>query len=105
MEKQKKLKEELKMESLKVRLSKKDKDTIKYLAELNNETMSAYLLRKSMENDRNFYQLLPDKIEVCNLLNEIYHRVTASVGKQKEQEMSEIFWEVLKKYEEGGSVK
>ena len=103
MKKQKKLKEELKMESIKVRLSKQEKDTIKYLSELNKETMSSYLLRKSMENDMDIYQMMPDKIEICNLLNEIYHRVTLSVGEQKEQEVREVFREALKKYGEGGS--
>lgn len=94
---------ELKLESIKVRLSKKEKDTIKYLSELNNETMSSYLIRKSMEDNRNFYLLIPDKIEICNLLNEIYHGVIVSEGRQREPRIREVFQEALKKYEEGGS--
>lgn len=62
--------------------------------------MSAYLLRKSMENKTSSYRFISDKIDICNLLNEIYHGLVMSDGRQTEQKMRKIFQTAMKKYGE-----
>ena len=89
-----------KNESIKPLVTKEQKEKLKYLSEQNNESMSAYLLRKSMENKTSSYRFISDKIDICNLLNEIYHGLVMSDGRQTEQKMRKIFQTAMKKYGE-----
>lgn len=91
---------ETKNESIKLRVTKEQKEKLKYLSEQNNESMSAYLLRKSMENKTSSYRFISDKIDICNLLNEIYHGLVMSDGRQTEQKVRKIFQTAMKKYGE-----
>lgn len=86
-----------KNETIKLRVTKEQKETLKRLSKQNKESMSSYLLRKGMEEERSAYSSLPDKIDACNLLNEIYHAL-AMAGERK---AGEIFQASLKKYGEG----
>ena len=91
---------ETKNESIKLRVTKEQKEKLKYLSEQNNESMSAYLLRKSMENKTSSYRFISDKIDICNLLNEIYHGLVMSDGRQTEQKVRKKFQTAMKKYGE-----
>ena len=69
-------------ESIKLRVTKEQKEALKRLSKQNNENMTAYLLRKGMEGD------------------EVYHGlVTSGIGKA-EQEVRGLFQAALKKYGE-----
>ena len=80
-----------KNESIKLRVTKEQKEKLKYLSKQNNESMSVYILRKSMEEKISSYRFISDKIDICNLLNEIYHGLVMSDGRQTEQEVRKIF--------------
>ena len=88
-----------KNESIKLRVTKEQKEKLKYLSKQNNESMSVYILRKSMEEKISSYRFISDKID-CNLLNEIYHGLVMSDGRQTEQEVRKIFQTALKKFGE-----
>ena len=87
-------------ESIKLRVTKEQKEALKRLSKQNNENMTAYLLRKGMGGDGSVYRLIPDKVDACNFLNEVYHGlVTSGIGKA-EQEVRGLFQAALKKYGE-----
>ena len=89
-----------KNESIKLRVTKEQKEKLKYLSKQNNESMSVYILRKSMEEKISSYRFISDKIDICNMLNEIYHGLVMSDGRQTEQEVRKIFQTALKKFGE-----
>lgn len=53
-----------------------------------------------MEEKISSYRFISDKIDICNLLNEIYHGLVMSDGRQTEQEVRKIFQTALKKFGE-----
>lgn len=93
---------ETKSEIIKIRVSKKDKEKIKTMSRLNNETLTSYLLRKGLEEDADFFCHMPDRVESCGLLNEIYHRIIMRCGRQLEWEVQAAFREALRDYGNGG---
>ena len=66
---------ETKKESIKIRITKKDKDKLKKLSGLANESISAYILRKSLSEDADNVNVTPQTIEIYTLLSDIYHEI------------------------------
>lgn len=92
---------EVKNESIKIRATKEQKEKLRYLSELNKESMSSYLLRKGLEDNTNIYDSILDKVDICNVLNEIYHRLMVSGCRNMEQEVKAVFQMALEKYRKG----
>lgn len=81
---------ETKKESIKIRISKNDKDKLKELSNSANESLSAYILRKSLCEDPDIMELLPQTVELQNLLNEIYHEVEKCNDEQVKKRIKHI---------------
>lgn len=93
---------DLKSESIKIRVTKEEKERLKELSLLNNENLSSYLLKKGMEDHENIYRSIPDKTDICDLLNEIYHEILTRFGSQIGRDAGEVFQAALSKYGNGG---
>ena len=69
------IKNNTKNEIVKIRVSKEEKETLKQFAASTNQTLSAYMLHKSMYTDSDFLKSLPDLFETWRRLNDICHEV------------------------------
>ena len=81
---------ETKKESIKIRISKIDKDKLKKLSNSTNESLSAYILRKSLCEDTDIMELIPQTVELQNLLNEIYHEIEKCNDEQVKNRIKNI---------------
>ena len=68
----------MKNEFIKIRISKKDKETLMKLSQKNKETISSYILHKSLYENVDSPINLAQQIDTINFINEIYHKINAS---------------------------
>ena len=58
-----------------IRVSEKEKEILAKRSHNCHKSMSSYILQKSLQNDSESSISLPDKIDIINCMNEIYHTV------------------------------
>lgn len=81
--------------SIRVRLTKEQKDKLKMKSKLNKESVSSYILRKSLGEEMDVYRHIPDRVRVCAVMNEVYHGIVKRCGSEVECAVKELFQEVL----------
>lgn len=86
---------ETKDTSIRVRLTKEQKDKLKIKSKLNKESISSYILRKSLGAEMDVYQHIPDRVRVCAVMNEIYHGIVKRCGSEVECAVREAFQAAL----------
>lgn len=69
------MKSNIKDESIKIRLTKHEKEQLQNQATAANKNLSAYVLQKSLCSDSICQNSFTDVVEASNLLNEIYHEI------------------------------
>ena len=81
-------------EFIKIRISKKDKETLMTLSEKENESLSSFILRKSLcQENVSFHSspcITPQEIYVRNFVNEIYHEISRSDNEQLRRNVTTI---------------
>lgn len=82
---------ESKSESIKIRVTKEQKDNLVELAKSNKESLSGYILRKSLDNRQDSYGSLPEKIQICCLMNELYHEIAKRGDEQLIRDVKRIY--------------
>lgn len=82
---------ESKTESIKLRVTKTEKDRLISLSKAKKESLSSYMLRKSLEDSQGAYDVIPDKIEICNFMNEIYHEIEKCDNPQLKRNIRKIY--------------
>ena len=84
----------MKNEFIKIRISKKDKETLMTLSEKENESLSSFILRKSLcQENVSFHSsscITPQEIYVRNFVNEIYHEISRSDNEQLRRNVTTI---------------
>lgn len=69
-------------EYIKIRISKKDKEKLINLSNKENESLSSFILRKSLSQEtissHSSPYIKPTEIHLLNFVNEIYHEVSRS---------------------------
>lgn len=84
------MKTNTKEEIIRIRVSKKEKETLKQLASSTNETLSSYMLQKSMYTDSDSLKSLPSMIDSWKFLNEVCHEVEKSNDEQLKNRIKNI---------------
>lgn len=69
------MKSNIKTETIKIRVNELEKEKLKKLADAENESLSSYILKKSLRTDTDYLNSLPDAIESLNILNEVWHEI------------------------------
>lgn len=92
-------KTESKTESIKLRVTKTEKNRLIALAKVKKESLSSYMLKKSLEDSLESYDTMPDKIEICNLMNEIYHEVEKNGNQKLRKNIRQIYQNYRKNQE------
>lgn len=87
---------EAKKESIKLRVTKKEKDKLVKLSKAKKETLSGYMLRKSLDDSQNAYCTLPERIEFCTFMNDIYHEIAKTGNEQLEKSIEKIYQNYMK---------
>lgn len=82
---------ESKKESIKLRVTKKEKDRLVKLSKAKKETLSGYMLRKGLDDSQNAYSTLPERIEFCTFMNDIYHEIAKSGNGQLERSIKKLY--------------
>ena len=82
---------EKKDEFIKFRVTKKEKEALKQLADNGNESLSSYILRKSLYEASDLSDLLPPMIDTINFFNEIYHVIQKSGNDQFVSKISLLY--------------
>lgn len=85
---------EKKEESIKIRVTKKQKDKLISLSKLRKESLSSYILNECLKEEDDLFAPLPQYIDMLNSLNEIYH----IVQKQGDSQLKERVRTVYQKY-------
>lgn len=85
-------------ESIRVRLTKEQKDELKIKARLNKESVSSYILRKSLGEEMDIYWHIPDRVRICAVMNEVYHGIAKRCGSEMECAVREAFYSALENY-------
>lgn len=69
-------------EYIKIRISKKDKEKLIKLSNKENETLSSYILRKSLDqksvSSYTFPYFTPFEIQLRTFVSEVYHEINKS---------------------------
>ena len=81
---------ERKQEFIKVRISKKDKDKLLKLSKQSKESLSSYILNKSLCTTDNSTIALPQQINMVNFINEIYHEINKSKNELLKEKVKTI---------------
>lgn len=89
---------ESKKESIKLRVTKKEKDKLLQLSKEQNESLSSYILRKCLEDIRDSYPM-PEKIGICNFMNEIYHEIEKYGNQQLKRNIRVIYQNYAQNHE------
>lgn len=82
---------EMKNETIKIRVTKKEKDTLQQLSKNNGKSLSAYVLQKSLHENSGSSHLLPKEFDTLNVFNEIYHQIIKSGNKELEKDVAILF--------------
>lgn len=69
---------ERKQEFIKIRISKKDKETLLKLSKKSKESLSSYILHKSLCTTDNSTIALPQQIDYIKFISDIYHEINKS---------------------------
>lgn len=80
----------IKDEFIKIRISKKDKETLMKLSQRENESLSSFILRKSLCHESVSGNTLSQQINTINFINEIYHKVSKSDNEKLRKEVATI---------------
>ena len=80
----------MKNEFIKIRISKKDKETLMKLSQKNKETISSYILHKSLYENADSPINLAQQIDTINFINEIYHKLNASADELLKAEIKAL---------------
>lgn len=80
-----------KTESIKIRITKKDKDRLMKKAKSSNESLSGYMLRKSLCGDSDLSSVIPQEIDIWNFFNEIYHEIDKKGSEQLKADIQSIY--------------
>ena len=69
-------------EYIKIRISKKDKERLKSLSNKENESLSSFILRKSLSQETvpsySFPDITPFEIQLRTFVSEVYHEINKS---------------------------
>lgn len=76
---------------IKLRVTERQKDKLKKLAKDHNESLSSYILNKSLGEGQGALEALPQQIEDSNFLNEIYHRVVIYGSESLKKEVKALY--------------
>lgn len=79
-----------KTEFIKIRVNKQEKEKLKKLANITNESLSSYILKKSLRKDTDNLNSLPNAIESLNLLNEVWHEINKCNDEQFKNRIKNI---------------
>lgn len=82
---------ERKDEIIKFRVSMQDKKTLKQLADSNNESLSSYILRKSLYEASNLSNLLPLMVDTTNFFKEIFHKIQKNGNRQLISDVLQLY--------------
>ena len=85
---------EKKEKVINIRITKTDKDKLMKLAQQNNETLSNYILQRSLCTHSTSSETLPQSIHLINFINEIYHNITS----YNDNELTEIITSICKSH-------
>ena len=80
----------MKNEFIKIRISKKDKETLMKLSQKNKESISSYMLHKSLCENTASPINLAHQIDTINFINEIYHKINASADELLKAEVKAL---------------
>ena len=84
------MKKEIKNETIKIRVTPKEKNKLKKLSESNKLTLSNYMLEMSLCDKPN--TLLPsERIRLINFINEVYHEVKKSNDNQLKNVIYDLY--------------
>lgn len=90
-----KAKKDPKTEFIRFRVTPKEKDKLIHAAESGNESLSSYILKRSLQEYPGIFDSFPQIIDTNNLFNEIYHRVEKSGNKTLAKEIISLFRQYL----------
>ena len=76
---------------IKLRVTEHQKDKLKRLAKDHNESISSYILNKSLGRGQGLLEILPQQIEDSNFLNEIYHMVEMYGSESLKKEIKKLY--------------
>ena len=76
---------------IKLRVTERQKDKLRRLAKDHNESLSGYILNKSLGEGHGALEALPQQIEDSNFLNEIYHRVVIYGSESLKKEVKALY--------------
>lgn len=79
-----------KSESIKFRITKEEKEKLIRIAESRNESLSSYILKRSLQEYPDTFRSLPQIIDTNNLVNEIYHMVKRNGNEALMGELSSL---------------
>ena len=81
-------------EYIKIRISKKDKERLKNLSNKENESLSSFIIKKSLSQEtvssHSSPNITPPEIYLINFVNEIYHEVNRSDNKKLKGKVAAI---------------
>lgn len=80
----------MKNDFIKIRISKTDKETLMKLSQKNKETISSYILHKSLYENADSPINLAQQIDTLNFINEIYHKINASADELLKAEVKAL---------------
>ncbi|MDE6914119.1 MAG: DUF1778 domain-containing protein [Lachnospiraceae bacterium] len=63
---------------IKIRVSKEQKKELQEKAKLYGKTLSSYILNCCMDDKHELLQLIPDAVELWNLVNELYRSIESA---------------------------
>lgn len=76
--------------SIRIRISKEDKDTLLKLSRKDKKSVSNYILHKSLYENTVSSLTLTKQINIINFINDIYHRINASSDNHLKAEVKKI---------------
>ena len=80
----------MKNEFIKIRISKKDKETLMKISQKNKKSISSYMLHKSLCGNADSPINLAQQIDTLNFINEIYHIINSSADELLKAEIKAL---------------
>ena len=79
-----------------IRVTEKEKEKLTELSHNCNKSVSNYMLQKSLHEDSELSILPPDKINIINCMNEIYHVVQKFGNQELTENITSLYKNLFK---------
>lgn len=90
----------MKTAEIKIRVTEHEKNELKQSASSHNESLSAYMLRKSLPGSEDSMKMIPEQIDKCSFFNEIYHIISRNGSESLKDEIMELYKKYYQAIEE-----